>query len=236
MSAGISSVPTGSDRLDVDRRTSRQHLQQIGGVAALLQTALYLLAFIFILMIWPMYGVRGPDDASNPALVLPALVNAPILSVFTLLDIPIAVCLLLVVLALADRLHGVSPVLTRIALTSGLMSAAFFLVLGMIRFLGWSQLASLYTQEQTGAATAYAALSALDNGIDGAALFTLAWWALLINWAALHTPTLPKALTYVGLLVGIAGIIAGMIPTLRPVALVLVLVWTPWLGLVLLRR
>ena len=58
MSAGISSVPTGSDRLDVDRRTSRQHFQQIGGVAALLQTALYLLTFIFILMICPMYRLR----------------------------------------------------------------------------------------------------------------------------------------------------------------------------------
>lgn len=236
MSAGISSVPTGSDRFNADRRTSHQHLQQIGGIAALLQTALYLLTFIFILIIWPMYGVRGPDDASNPRLVLPALSHAPVLSVFSLLDIPIAVCLLLVVLALADRLHGVSPIITRIALTSGLMSVAFFLALGMIRFLGWSQLASLYTQEQTGAATAYAALSALDTAIDGAALFTLAWWALLTHWAALGTSSLPKVLTYVGVLVGVVGIIGGVIPTLRPVALVLVLVWTPSLGLVLLRR
>src|SRR5438046_2965433 len=110
MSPGIRAVPEGADRRDVDQRIASQHLQQIGGFAALFQTALYLLSFIFILIIWPMYGVRGSDDASNPALVLPALVKAPILEIFAVLDVPIAACLLLVVLALAARMHGISLV------------------------------------------------------------------------------------------------------------------------------
>jgi len=236
MSAEISAIPEGADRFDVDQRIASQYLQQLGGFAALFQTALYLLSFIFILIIWPMYGIRGPVDASNPALVLPALVKAPVLAVFAGLDVPIAACLLLVVLALAARMHGMSQVLVRIAMPAGLISAAFFMALGTIRLLSWPQLASRYVQDQTGAATAYAALSALDTSIDGAALFTFAWWALLTNWAALHAGGLPKVLAYVGLLVGGTGIVAGVVPALRPVALMLVLVWTPWLSIALLRH
>jgi hypothetical protein len=236
MSAGINNVPAGANRLDVDRRMASHHLQQIGGFAALFQTVLYLLAFIFILIIWPMYGVRGPVDATNPVLVLPALLKAPILSVFALLDVPIAVSLLLIVFALVSRVQDTSPVLMRVAMASGLVSVAFFLALGMIRFLGWPQLASLYVRDPASAETAYAALSAIDSGMDGAALFTLAWWALLASWAAVQTETLPKGLAYLGMLLGVAGIIGGVVPGVRPLALIVVLIWTPWLGIVLVRR
>lgn len=182
-----------------------------------------------------MYGVRGPDDASNPALVLPALVKAPVLAVFAGLDVSIAVSLL-VVPALAAHMHGISQVLMRIAVPAGLISATFFLALDMIRLLRWRQLTIPYVQDQAGAATAYTALRALDTSIDGAALFSFAWWVLLTNCAVLHTGSLPKMLAYVGLLVGGTGIVASVVPALRPLALMLVLVWTPWLSVVLLRH
>ncbi len=180
MSTGIHSVPAESDRLDLDHPTSKDRLQRVGGVAAVLQTGLYLVAFIFILGIWPRYGVQGPADASNPALVLPAIATAPSLMVFAVLNVPSASCLLLLVLALAARLQSGS-LLHRLALTTGLISAACFLVLGMIRFLGWPQLATLYLVDQPAGAAAYTAVQALDSGIDGAALFTLGGWILMTS-------------------------------------------------------
>ncbi len=236
MSARTSDAPVGGKRRGTDGPGASHQLQQIGGYAAVMQTVLYLVAMVFILVIWPRYGIRGPADAMNPALVLPALHRAPILIVFAVLDVPIAVCLLLIVLALADRLHAVSPVVMRTAMTSGIVSVACFLALGMIRFLGWSQLAGLHVQEAARAEAAYAAVSAIDSGLDGAALFSLAWWVLLTSWADAHAGTLPKGLRYLGVLLGVVGVISAVAPPLRPIALIVVLLWTPWIGFVLAQR
>ena len=60
---------------------------------------------------------------------------------------------------------------------------------------------------------------------------------LLVSWAALRAGGLPKALNYLGVVVGVAGLISAF-PGLRDVGMIFGLgqiVWFVWLGIVMLR-
>ena len=61
---------------------------------------------------------------------------------------------------------------------------------------------------------------------------------LLISWVALQAGGLPKALNYLGIVVGIAGILSAL-PGLGEVGLIfglIQIVWFIWLGIVMLRH
>jgi hypothetical protein len=60
---------------------------------------------------------------------------------------------------------------------------------------------------------------------------------LLISWVALQARGLPKALNYLGIMIGVAGILSAL-PGLGEVGLIFGLVqivWFIWLGIVMLR-
>jgi hypothetical protein len=63
-------------------------------------------------------------------------------------------------------------------------------------------------------------------------------WLLLIGWAALRTRELPKALSYLAMVLGIAGLVT-VVPPLQPAVFLYgvgVIVWWLWLGIILLRE
>ena len=62
-------------------------------------------------------------------------------------------------------------------------------------------------------------------------------WVLLLSWAALTSDKLPKLLNYLGVLIGLAGILTA-VPTFGVLMDVFGLgqiVWFAWLGIVMLR-
>jgi hypothetical protein len=62
-------------------------------------------------------------------------------------------------------------------------------------------------------------------------------WTLLVSWAALRAGGLPKSLNFLGLLVGVVGILS-LFPGLTDLTGLFgigQLIWYVWLGIVLLR-
>lgn len=57
-------------------------------------------------------------------------------------------------------------------------------------------------------------------------------WLILFNWVALKTQCLPKALAYLGLIIGSLN----LVPPLALLALVLSIFWSAWIGLVLIKN
>jgi hypothetical protein len=211
-----------------------KRLQKIGGIAALVQGLLFIIFPIFLFVILPRQGLpatAGPDILADPASVLTAASKTPLVSIFGLLDVPIAVSLVLVVLALHERLQGDSPMMMRIATGAGLIGTVLFLAVGMVRFTGISELAARYSQDQAGVTTAYQAVDTVVEGLNNAAVFAFGWWVLLASWTGLTAGRLPKLFCSVGLLLGVTGIITFVFP----VPPVLGIVWFPWLGALLLR-
>ena len=210
-------------------------LQKIGGIAAILQGILFIIFPLFLFAILPSLGLAattGPNALADPAQVLPAASQSPLVSIFGLLDVPVAVCLMLVVLALHERLQAESPSLIWIATGAGLVGTVLFLAVGMGRFASVAQLSALYPQDPAGVATAYLAAGTVVEALNNAAVFAYGCWVLLASWASLQTGRLPKLLGYLGLLLGLTGIITFLFP----VPPVLGILWFLWLGAVLLRN
>lgn len=75
------------------------------------------------------------------------------------------------------------------------------------------------------------------DGLEGANVILGGLWTLLVSWAAFRAGGLPKALNYLGVVIGVAGIISAL-PALEVVVFIFRLggiVWFVWLAIVMLR-
>ena len=211
--------------------------QKTGGLpkghaaAALTTAALFITSFIFILVVWPSYGVRGPEDVRDPAVILPAVAQAPILLLWLAINMPIAVVLGFVVLALKERLQGRPTSLVRFAFVVGLAAALFFFVVGVVRFIGYPYLANQYLVDPASAAAAYNSYLVVDNAFDRAAIFSSGLWLVVVSWTVLKVGGLPRLLSYFGIVTGAAGLLGAILPAFAPIALLLYIVWFLWLGI-----
>jgi hypothetical protein len=210
-------------------------LQRVGGGFALLQGALFVLLLVYQIVLRPALGLGGPGDPLDPAKALPAAAASPLFGVLFLLQIGFAATTLVTVLALEARLRAGAPDPMRVATAAGLGAAVLFLAAGMTGFVGVPLLAGLYPQNPAGAGAAYLAGDAVGSGLVAGAIFAAGWWALLASWAARRTAALPGPLAYLGLLFGAASILAFLVPPLMLLGAITGLIWSLWLGAVLVR-
>ena len=81
------------------------------------------------------------------------------------------------------------------------------------------------------------AIDSVRDGLGGGNEIIGGVWILLVSWAALQTGGLSKALNYLGVVIGVAGILSA-IPALGMLTDIFGLtqiVWFIWLGIVMLR-
>ena len=211
-------------------------LQKVGGVGALVMTIYFFLILVFVVVILPGQGLGTLVASNDPAKALASWTSSPILYLFNLLDLPYAVGLTLVVLALYERLQRNESGAVRLTAAAGMVAVPLFIATGMTAIIGMPQLVSVYAQNQASASAAYLGVNAVNGALGLSAVFAFGWWLLLVNWQALKMSVLPKPMCYIGLVFGVACILFFAIQLLAPVTLVLGLVWTPWLGIVLWRQ
>jgi hypothetical protein len=95
----------------------------------------------------------------------------------------------------------------------------------------------MYTTDPEQAGTVWAAIDGVYRGIGGGNEIVGGLWVLLVSWAALRG-NLPKAVNYLGMLVGAAGIIT-LVPPLADIGAIFglgIIAWYVWAGVVLLRN
>jgi hypothetical protein len=212
--------------------------QKIAGIGALLQGLFFLIIPILIFAVLPGFGLQGPTDFADPAKVLPFVASQPFVAFWLFPgDILFAVFLILSVVGLSVHLQNHSPLLIQLASAAGLIAVTLLLANGTI---GASivQLARNYPQNQESTAMSFLTLSLVSSngvGLASGGIFAYGWWALLVSWVALRAGIFPKALNYLGILFGAAGIGAIFILPLGFLGPILGIVWCLWLGVVLLR-
>jgi uncharacterized protein DUF4386 len=212
--------------------------QKAAGIGALLQGIFFVIVLVIIFTVLPRFGLQGPSDFADPAKVLPFVASQPLVAFWLFPgDILLAAFLILTVVGLQERLQNNSPTLIRLATAAGLIATTLILANGTI---GASvvQLARNYPQNQDAAATAFLTLSLVSSngiGLVSGGIFAYGWWAILVSWVALQAGAFPKALNYVGMVFGLAGIGAIFIAPLGFLGPVIGIVWCIWLGTVLLR-
>jgi len=213
-------------------------LQKMGAVAALAMAATWVVAFAVLL------GVLTPAgffDEGVTALERARIItdNQALASIAYLIPY-VAFGILLVVLALAlhDLLKAGAPAVAQIATAIGLIWAGLVIASGMVAILGIRVVGELYGTDAAQAGAVWAPVETVVGGLGGAAGEILGGvWLVLIGWAALRARELPSALSFLGIVLGVAGILT-VVPTLEPASYLYglgLIVWFVWLGIVMLR-
>ena len=213
-----------------------KNLQKMGGIAALYLGAALLVAMVGFLLVVDTLGVTDPVEK-----VVQLVENQSFLHILYLISYVIwGIVLVVLVLALNERLKADSPAMMQIATAIGLIWACIVIASGQVTNLGMETVVDLYGKDPAQAATVWMAIDSVANGLGSAGGEILGGtWMLLVSWAALRGRELSSGLNYLGVLVGAAGLLSA-IPALFDVFVIIFglgkMVWCLWLGIVMLRK
>ncbi len=211
------------------------NLQKIGGVAALIAAATFVVGFGLLVTLLAPTAAVDVDPGQSVAFLVD---NQAIIYIWNII-IYVLFGIFLVVLALAlyERLKAVSTAIVQTATAFGLIWAGLVIASGMVANIGTGVVVDLYGKDPAQAALVWVALDAVQNGLGGGNEIVGGVWVLLVSWAALRGGGLPKALNYLGVVIGVAGIIT-LVPALEMIGAIFglgLIVWFVWLGSVMLR-
>jgi hypothetical protein len=211
-------------------------LQKVGGIAALICAATYILAMgLAATLLTPMLDSALPYEQFI-AFFLPHqslifvwhfsmyLVNGTFLALLTL--------------ALYQQLKTSAPALSLAAACFGLFWTGLVFASGFITIYGMETIVRLSSTDPSQAALLRLVLYTITTGIDTSDRFLGCLWVLLTSWAALRTGQLARPLNYLGMVIGVAGIFSSIAPALNALGYAFgvgVIVWWVWVGIVLLR-
>jgi hypothetical protein len=211
------------------------NLQKSGGIAALLHAAAYVVGMVLgFTLIFPLLDA-APDEylkflADNQTLVY----------VWNLISYwGSAITLVIMVLALYERLKDRSPALAQTATAFGLIWAGLIIASGNLMLHNLGVVADLFGRDPAQAVTAWTALESVENGITSGNELIGSLWVLLLSVAALRADGLTRTLNYLGMVLGIAGILT-IIPALAENMIMIfgpgMIIWSVWVGIILLRQ
>ncbi|MCU0503524.1 MAG: DUF4386 family protein [Anaerolineae bacterium] len=210
-------------------------MQKAGGLAALLHAVAYVVGMIVgLTLIFPLLDA-APDRylrflSGNQALVY----------VWNLISYwGSAITVVIMVLALYERLKTNAPALAQTAAAFGLIWAGLIIASGNLMLHDVGVLAELYNQNPAQALTAWTALQPVEVGITSGNELVGSFWVLLLSVAALRTGQLSRALNWFGLIVGVVGMLTIVPALYGSLAMAFgpgMIVWSMWVGIVLLRR
>jgi hypothetical protein len=208
-----------------------KNLQKMGGIAALYAGAAYVVGMMGFLLV-----VGWPDD---PVAQVAVLVNNQVSQhiLYLIVYQVWAIFLVVLTLALYERFKADSPAMMQIVTAIGVIWATVVIASGMIFNIGMDNVVNLYGKDPDQATTVWLAIESVCNGIGGGNEILGGLWMLLISWVALRAGIFPRALNYLGVAIGGAGILSAL-PGLGEVGMIfglLQIVWFIWLGIVMLR-
>jgi hypothetical protein len=218
--------------------SNSHHLQKTGGVAALLHGAAYAIAIVaFFAILSPLLNAAPQQHvafiAGNQAVMYAMILISYWVTGATLV---------IMALALYERLHAGSEAIMQIATVFGLIWAALIIGSGNLMLTDFGVIARLYAQDPAQAETVWLTLDAVETGIVSGNELVGSLWVLLLSIAALRTKGLPRALNYLGVTLSVVGIVTGLLAFIPSVAQVIMsfglgmILWSLWVGVVLWRR
>ena len=205
--------------------------QQAGGYAALVQAAAFLLSPINFIVLLPSLGI-DPTAIPDPAKIL-SVVNSPILYVGSLIQILLAATVVIIALTLYDRAGGNGSNRMRWAVAAAVIGSTLLLSAAMINVGSLRTLPGIPAEYQ---ANLLLTARVIGDALLAAAFFAVGWSFVLAGWAALQHGGLPPSMSILVVLGGIAAILTFIIPALRPLTAIVNLLWSLWLGIMLLRQ
>ncbi len=210
-------------------------IEKWGGVAALYEALAYIIGMAGFIL-----GVNISEIADPLQKVTALIENQGLLtSLMLVVYVFFGVWLVVLSLALHERLDGKNSALARTATAFGLIWAVLVIASGMIYNVGIETVIAISANDPSQAATVWLAIASVFNGLGGGVEVLGGIWVLLLSVAALRSGSLPRAFNIFGFIVGGAGVVT-IVPALAEIGANLFgltqIIWFVWLGIALLRR
>jgi hypothetical protein len=214
------------------RGNARQ--QRAGGLSALYLALAYLIAMPYFLIAVDYLGVTDPTEK----VALLAEHQGSMTAMYLITYVIFGIALSVLSLALYRRMKDGAPIMMQAATAVGLIWAFVLVASGLVFNFGMETVAGLYDGNPDQAVAVWQAIEPVTEGLGGAGGEILGGlWVLLVSWTALRTAGLPKTLGWLGVAIGLVGIVS-VVPALRDAGMVfgmLQIVWLAWTGIVMLR-
>lgn len=211
-------------------------LQRMGGIAAFIQALAYIVGFAVLATLLNAGDTEGWSSAQKLDFVLERKSAFQIWMIFIYVVFGIALVVLAV--ALHERLKERKPGLMQVATSFGLIWAGLVIASGMVASVGLESVSALHANDVEQAISLWLAVNAIQLGLGGGVEIVGGLWMILISIAALHSGNFTRVLNYLGALVGVAGLLT-IAPPLADLGMVFGLgqiLWFLGVGFVLLRR
>lgn len=154
-----------------------------------------------------------------------------------LIFLAFGVALLPLVRALRQRLVDVEPGLADTGAVLGYVWIGLMFATGMVANIGIDVVADLAESDPGRAASVWASLDAVTDGLGGGNELVGGLWVLLVSIAAWRHDLLPRGLSVLGAVCGAAALVT-LVPGLSGVGIVFglgLIPWFGWIGATLLR-
>jgi hypothetical protein len=210
-------------------------LQKFGGFAAFYLAAAYLIGIVIFLVVLDYPSITDPVQK----VALNVDKQMVIFSTNLLMYVFFGLFLIILSLALYDRLKGDAPAIMQVATAIGIIWAGSLIVSGMVANAGLDAIVPLYAKDPAQAALTWQGIEAVSHGLgfgNGDILGGLL--TLLVSLAALRAGGLPRGLNILGMLAGAIGIISivpGLSEMMGGIFGLVSIIWFVWLGIVMLR-
>ncbi len=210
-------------------------LQKWGGAAALYEALAYIIGFIGFITAVNVGGIADPLEKVAAIVENQGLLTALHLIVY----VAWGASLVVLSLALHERLNGRKSALARTATAFGIIWAVLVIASGMIYNVGMETVASLQASNPDQAATVWLAIESVFNGLGGGVEVVGGIWVILLSVAGLRSGNFGRAFNYLGYLVGAAGVVS-VAPAVAEISASIFgltqIIWFTWLGIALLRQ
>jgi hypothetical protein len=209
------------------------NLQKTAGIAALCEALIYITTFT-------LYGtVLAAPSGLDTAQKLAFLTEKQSLLFFSnlLAYVIFGILLAVLVLALHERLKNAAATLTQLASIFGVLWVGLVIASGMLANIGLDAILKLSLTEPEQTRALWLSVTTITGALGGGNEIVGGLWVLLISWAGLKATVLPKALHYLGIAVGAAGI-ATCYPAagLTEIFGISQIIWFGFLGVAMLRQ
>lgn len=221
---------------EVEGEAHMMTMQSAGGVAACVEALTYVAGFAVMATLLNPGDTDGWSSAQRLSFVLERKTAFQVSMTF--LYVVFGAVLVVLTVALHDRLRPKAPALMPIGSAFGLIWAGLVTASGMVAIVGLEAVAKLHSQDIGQAVAAWSAIAAVHDGLGGGVEIVGGLWVLVISVASLRGRSLPRPLSYLGIVVGLAGVLT-VAPPLAALGAVFGLgqiPWFAWIGLLMLRR
>lgn len=212
-------------------------LQRLGGAAALFGAAKIILGIVVVVTVLADTGYLD-GDVDPEEFVLFLVDNQALMFIWKLIIWVIwGIALVILAVALHERLKPRSKTLIQVATIFGLIWAGMEITGGLVANASLITVVDLHGDNPNQAALIWQALDSVEKGFGAGNLIVGSLFVLLISFAALRRGGLPKALNYFGVVIGVAGLLA-YVPILSDLGIIFglgLVAWFAWLGTVMLR-